>query len=727
MAIQFMDGFDHYGTGSTGLSNMLFGAWADVNSFGQLGAPSWGARTGDVAFAPAGDNSNDNRRILPTARGNVFLGCGFSVDGLPNTDFVQSICSFRNGSNQIIVNVYCQNTGVIVVTDNTNAILGTTNGPVIVSRNWHFLEMQFNSSGGAFTLRVDDPTGGGTPAIAVTGLGALANVAQISIGEIGSHGGATVPWYDDLLVRDSTGSHNNTFLGDRRVATLFANSDGDETAWTPSYYHEFGTGIGRYSYVVPGTATIQADNAYIFAAASTQLDIGNNDFTLETEIRFDQIPTGTDYATIFSRWDAVLDKRSYRLILGGSGLNNGCLQFDTSTDGTNSTLATPIVYPWAPKTNVWYQIALCRSAGELLLFVDGVQLGLPIADSRTYYGGGTERLAIGIEETSGTAWLTNSNFIGRMDETRFTNGVGRYTATFTPPVAAFPRGVSDPNWASVVLLMGYDSAINDESSYARTMTARNNATFIVPADGPDVGIYSTVNKAVPDDNTFISAAYGFASNILTMTTQPADGNIITLGTTDGSTPAVYRFKNTMSAAFDVKIGATAQITLTNFLNAVNAGPGSGTAYFAGTTVNNDVNAVALPPGQIIVYANIAGTGGNSIVSTHTGTAAVWASTTLLGGLTIPGPSSFKLQRPPNNTTVISGMQMTVRALKTDAGTASIQSTFIGGLGAETDGAVHPLTTSVSYYADVVEEDPDTSGPISPTTIINGQFQINRTI
>lgn len=727
MAIQFMDGFDHYGVGATGLQNMLAGPWADIVAFGDLGAPLWGARTGPCAFSPAGDNSNANRRILPTARSAVFLSCGYSVDGLPNTDFVQSICSFRDGSNHIIVNVYCQNTGVIVVTDDVNNILGTSSGPLIVAHNWHYLEMLFNAGTGAFTLRVDDSTGGGTPAIAITGLGALSNIAQISIGEIGTHSGDTQSWYDDLLVRDTTGGTNDTFLGDRRIATLFANADTTTHGWTPSYYHKFGAGILRLSYVIPGTAAIQSPGAYVRADASTQLDIGGSDFTLETMIRFDQLPTTTNYATIFGRWDASRNLRSYRLVYGGPGFNNSSIQFDTSTDGTASGQSTPIVYPWSPQANVWYHIALCRSAGELLLFVDGVQLGLPITDGTTYFGAGTERFNVGIEQAdSGNSGIPTTKFIGRMDETRFTNGTGRYTTTFTPPSAAFPRGSSDPDWAQVVVLMGYDSGINDESSFSRAITSEDGPASIIPADGPLVGQYSTVNKAVPDDGSFIEAGYTFASNILTMTTQPADGNIITLGTTDGTTPAVYQFKNTMAAAFDVKIGASAQITLQNFLNAVNAGPGSGTAYFAGTTSNFDVNAALLPVGQIEVFANTAGTGGNAIVSTHTGTAASWASTTLLGGLSLPGPTSFKLQRPPNNTTVISGLQMTVRALKTDAGTADIQTTFIGGLGGTAAGIVHPLTTSVSYYQDIVETDPDTMGPVSPTTIINGQFEINRT-
>lgn len=721
MAVQFMDGFDHYGVGNNGLANMLSGAWASVAGSASIGVPPYGARTGTASLKSGGGAT---RRVLKTPAAKVFLSCGFSVEALPSVDFVTGICSFNDGSNVIMAQLWVQSTGVIVLTDKDNNILASTQGPVVVARNWHFLEMEFNHTDQTFILRIDDATGTDTPIINKTGMSTTGNCAQVTVLSSVPFGGQIASWLDDLFVRDGTGSTNNTFLGDRRVATLFANADTPVAGWTPSYFHKFGAGILRLAYREAGNAFVVHPDASINADASSQLDIGSNDFTLETSIRFDQLPTTTTYSTIFSRWNTVGDQRSYRLIYGGPSFNSNCIQFDTSTDGTNSTVATPIVFPWTPDTNVWYDIALCRTAGELLLFIDGAQQGLPIADGTTYFSGGTERFDIGAQNGAGI--IPGSGVIGRLDETRFTNGTGRYTGTYTPAASAFPRGISDPHWAQVVLLMGYDTSVADESSFTRAIAVHDGANFITPDDGPSVGQYSTVNKAVPDDGSFIAASYEFAKNVLTMTTQPANTNTITLGTTDGSTPAVYTFKNTLASAFDVKIGATAQITLTNLLNAINVGPGSGTAYGAGTTANFDVTGVSLPAGQIEVIANLAGTGGNSIVSTATGTAAVWDTTTLTGGATIPGPSSFKLQRPPNNTTIISALQMNIRALKTDAGTADIQSSFIGGLGAQTDGDIHALTTSVSYYADIVETDPDTSGPITPTTIINGQLQINRT-
>lgn len=730
MTAVFLDGFDHYGSGTAGGKAMLNGTWAQIEGGGSTGVPSFGTRTGEFSLFSSADSSGAYRLILPAPLDNMFLSFGYAVEGLPTGNLAQHLCDFRDSSNIAIASVQVQSTGdVVLVAANGTTILASTQGPVIVSDNWHFIEMNFNQSGGDFTLRVDDADASGTPAITYTG-GSFTNaVAQISV--LGSaEFGSVNSWLDDLFVRDTSGSVNNSWLGDRRIGTLFADADTNVKGWTPSYYKEFGAGILTLGFVVPNNTTPQNNTAGLYCAPASSLDIGNSDFTLETMVRFDQLPAASHYHSIFSRWNVTVPQLSYRLILGGSSFNNGCLQFDTSTDGTGSTLDTPILFPWVPDLNRWYHLALCRSASELLLFIDGQQLGLPISDTNTYFTGGSEPLGVGAEiSTSGSfnTVVANTTFIGRLDETRFTNGVGRYTGPFTPPAAAFPRGSgSDPDWSSVALLMGYDSGITDESGFARTVVVANGAVAFFPADGPSLGLYSTVDKSNPDDNTFISAGLTNATNVLTMTTKPSNGDTVTVGTTDGTTAAVYTFKTSISTAFDVLIDTTAQTTLINLLNAINAGTGSGTKYGTGTTSNFDVNAVQLPAGQIEVVANLAGTAGNSIASTHTGTTASWASSTLTGGADIPGPTEFLMQRPPNNTTIISALQMTVRALKTDAGLSDIQSTFIAPLGGTAAGATHALSTSPSYYSDIIELDPDTSGPLTPTTIVNGKFKINRT-
>lgn len=74
-----------------------------------------------------------------------------------------------------------------------------------------------------------------------------------------------------------------------------------------------------------------------------------------------------------------------------------------------------------------------------------------------------------------------------------------------------------------------------------------------------------------------------------LTGQPSDGDTVTVGLT-GRTQA-YRFKTTTAAAYDVKIGATANDTASNLKKALNAdGLGDGTDYHTGTSANPYLSA-----------------------------------------------------------------------------------------------------------------------------------------
>lgn len=727
MTALFMDGFDHYGTGTFSQAQMLDGPYSSVNNV-TCGIPTWGpARTGNSCLTGSGVAGNGATHVLSNgAETDLYISFGWATSAL--TGFPASMIAFSDVSGVVKAYVTSTATGAINICEANGTVIAGTSGPVVVTQNWHFIEMNLNTSTGAFTLRVDDTGASNAPVISVTSNLLEGFSVGIVVLQYAPFNTNVAVFTDDLFIRNGSGSTNNGYLGDRRVATLFPASSTTTDNWAPSYYKKFGTGIYRGPYLQASSSTVQNQTATLAVQTGSggAFNIGASDFTMETWIRFDALPAASAYASIFSNWNTSQNEQAYRLILGGSSFNNGCLQFDTCTDGTPSTQQTMVQYPWTPKTDVWYFLTLCRSAGELLLFVDGVQLGLPVTDSRTYFNDPTYFM-VGQELTgnSGPNLVANTFMTARLDETRITNGVGRYTSTFTPPTAAFPRGSSDPDWADVALLMGYDSAIIDESSYAHTIQANNGAEAFLPSDGPAIGSYSTVNKPIPDDNTFIAADFTPATNILTMTTQPSNGNTVTVGTKDGTVAAVYTFKTTLASAFDVLIDTTAQATLTNLLNAINLGTGIGTKYGTGTTVNFNVTATPLPTGQFEVIANVAGTGGNSIASTATGTAAVWNTATLTGGLAIPGPTNFKLQRPPNNTTIISALQTVVRALKTDAGTATFETSFIGGLGGETTSDPFNLTISPSYYSVIIEEDPDSSGPVTPTTIVNGQVQVNR--
>jgi hypothetical protein len=593
--------------------------------------------------------------------------------------------------------------------------LGTTSGPAIVPQNWHFLEMEIDSSAHTFKLRVDDAAAALSPILNVSNA-AITGTIALFVYLTSSRAGDPPHYIADLFLRDSNGTVNNTWLGDRRVATLLASGDTTTAGWTPNFYKKLGAGI----------LNIATGTNGIWALPGTSQDIGNGDFTIESFVRFSALPTGSTKSVIFGKYDETHNQRSYQLFLGSQALNNGSLCFQTSTDGTISTVSQSIVYPFTPNLDQWYHIAVVRSSGFLFLYVNGQQLGLPIADSSTYFAG-TSRFGLGCQPDNGSgAILTGTSLAGWMDEFRLTVGFARYTSNFTPTTVEFPRGSpSDPQWADVALLLGFDSLIQDESLHAATMGAQGAAQQTVN-DGPLVGSFSAIGKAIPDDNTFIAAPFLPATGILTLTANAANNNTVTVGTKATATPAVYTFKTTLTgAAFEVFIDTSIQNTLQNLFNAINAGPGAGTKYGTGTTTNLDVIASQLPAGQMLVTALTAGTVGNTIASTSSGITGGWGSTTLTGGTSIPGPSNFKVQRPPPRTTLISAVQITTRALKSDAGLGTFNTALVGALGGVTSGPAHNLTVGPSYYRDIYEIDPDSSGAISPATLINGSIQINR--
>lgn len=717
MATLWVEGFDHYGAGTVGAANMLAGTWAQLPSIGITGidTPAWGARTGQYSFKNQ-DDATPARRVLPASTSAVIVAMGYSVDFLPALNNQGNIVSFRDSGNLVIAQLICQSTGALSLQDTHNTVIVEAQNPIILAEDWQFLEMKIDISGGTFRLDVD-----GTTVINANSLSLGSNnVAQIGFLQ-GPNGTGTIrtQWMDDVITRDTSGSRNNDFEGDLRVATLFPDSDGAAQGWTPRPRKKIGTGILNNTVAGSGVAAMTA----------TATNLGSGDFTIESFVRFLALPTVANKAVIFGKWDEVNNHRSYQLYLGGPSLDSGFTTFRISTDGLAGTVAKIISWPWAPELDQWYHVAIVRTSGETLFFIDGIQQGLPVADTNTYFvGAEVTALGVQIDASSVTAPVTaNTSFQGFMDEFRLTVGFARYTSDFTPTVVAFPRNVGgDPEFAQVAWLSGFDNGLFDESSFGRTLTAAGSAAAYTPDDGDFA--YQTINEPVPIDDNFIEAPLTPATGILTFSATPGNGETVTVGTytSSGSHAAVYTFKTAISTAFDVLIGASATTALASLVAAINLASGAGTTYGTGTVINNDVVASTLPATQMLVTATVPGTAGNSIASTETLANGAWGGSTLAGGIDIPGFSEFGFQRPPNETTVIKSVTIVQRSLKTDSGTCKVKAALVGALGGVEQGTEQTLTTSASYYQDTFETDPDTAGDLTPSTIISCRARFNRT-
>lgn len=142
---------------------------------------------------------------------------------------------------------------------------------------------------------------------------------------------------------------------------------------------------------------------------------GTNDFTIEAWIR----PSGfNDYNYIYDSKTSDADTTGF-----GWGFNSAGGLFVYADDNFRLQVGTV-------STNTWTHVALSRSSGTWRHFVNGVVQGLTYSNSSNFTRTFTR---------IGSVWFDAYYINGYMDDLRITNGVARYTASFTPPAAAFPN------------------------------------------------------------------------------------------------------------------------------------------------------------------------------------------------------------------------------------------------------------------------------------------------
>ncbi|TJV70708.1 MAG: hypothetical protein E5X76_18095 [Mesorhizobium sp.] len=141
--------------------------------------------------------------------------------------------------------------------------------------------------------------------------------------------------------------------------------------------------------------------------------------------------------------------------------------------------------------------------------------------------------------------------------------------------------------------------------------------------------------------TFAYASGRMASGRLVFSGAGTADDTITIGTT------VYTLKAApTTVAGQVKIGATAAETASNLIAAINGGAGAGTAYGSQTVPHPDVAAQSDAAGIVGIVAKQAGSAGNAIATTETGSATAFANVTLVGGVDQIGAQAIGVTTAP---------------------------------------------------------------------------------
>lgn len=718
MAVLRMEAFAQY-EGDVSQLTQSDNGWAAFPTSGALvvgGGRAGGDRyenqggSNDVAF------NNGLRNALPAAANEAWVHFGYLTPQYPSDQRLQGLLHAWTiaGSSGLVFAAYVNPAGAIEVYNSAGTLLGTTANGVIATGAQHAVAIHFirHASTGVVQIWVDS-----VEKLNLTGLNLGAtDVSLVTfIRNVQSGGFPYLTQLFDVFVTDEVddGAGNDGFMGDPRLSFLRARRDYDPAqGWTPQRRQMFGT----------GTLFLQdvgnRDDA-VTAADASAMRVGAGDFTAEGHFRFLELPSGSNKATFFGKWLETGNVRSWQLFYGGPSLNSNRIEARVSTDGTAATVSSPISVSWTPVIGRRYHIALQVESGLATLYIDGIRQNAPQAwptpaDNTALFALGSQ------QESSIPAFVNNTGFVGFNDEFRFTKGVARYGSGFAVPTQAFPRNaIDDPDYSSVVWLSGWDSAILDESSAPRTLTARGTAVRYAPDDAPP-GNFKVILHGDRDDS-YIEAPFTAAEAILTFTINPSDGDTVDA---DGET---YTFVTPfVDVAGNVLIDATIDDSINNLAAAMNSDAGEGTLYGTATAPLTNASAANRGLDQLLVTADALGTAGNAIVVDSSNASNVWSSATLTGGADIPDPSEFVLERLPAHTVTVLAAALIHRSKKTDSGAASVQPAFITSDGSSENGDEVPLTTNFVFYNSIIVIDPSTMGGLTPTSFINARIRIDRT-
>jgi len=188
-----------------------------------------------------------------------------------------------------------------------------------------------------------------------------------------------------------------------------------------------GTAVGVAETV--GTAkVVTATKKY--GTGAMYFDGGSNCVTLPASGAY-ALGTGDFTVEFWMNWISGTDRGIFAVNSGSTnGINilvgaSGPLRVYIGTNASpllDSTIS--------PTANTWQHVAVVRNAGTLTIYMDGQARGS--ANWSTANAGDLSTASVG------AAFGNNRFFNGYLDDVRVTRGLARYTANFTPPVAAFP-------------------------------------------------------------------------------------------------------------------------------------------------------------------------------------------------------------------------------------------------------------------------------------------------
>lgn len=241
--LQWCDNFGSYGSTTSYMTNGLYAAV--TGSVSLVSDPDPGSsgtvlKTDDTVNASPPYLGSYVRKVLSSAQGTCGCALRLWLSALPPHTGSEIVpITFSDTNNVAHISLRVNTDGTISVyrgAIEVGTLLGTTSSPVITANAWSHIECKVTISDtvGEVEIRVNSAT-----VYTLTGAdtknSSAATVSQLSIGSNRLIGGTGAPdcYTKDLVIWDSTGSHNNDFLGSVHVVRLTPDAD-TSLNWTPS-------------------------------------------------------------------------------------------------------------------------------------------------------------------------------------------------------------------------------------------------------------------------------------------------------------------------------------------------------------------------------------------------------------------------------------------------------------------------------------------------------------
>jgi hypothetical protein len=186
------------------------------------------------------------------------------------------------------------------------------------------------------------------------------------------------------------------------------------------------TDSGPNAFTITRSGNAQISTAQSKFGGASGLFDGNGDYLAPPDTSSLQPGTGAFTIEFWARWASVSGPQTFFGFAAEfdiSKVNAGVIQTPSLMAGGGGLTGTTTFV-----TDQWYHIAVSRGTGIARLYVDGVEESSQSGTNRNF----TSFIWIGRE------YFNNYAVNGYIDDLRYTVGVNRYAANFTPPTAAFP-------------------------------------------------------------------------------------------------------------------------------------------------------------------------------------------------------------------------------------------------------------------------------------------------